>query len=68
MDVTVQSSQPPFLGQVIFQCVVTSTWTRTTFDLTPFAGQSVTLQFLQHGLVPNANFSIDDVVVFNNGG
>ncbi len=56
------------LAQVYKQCDNNQTWENTTFDLTPYAGQTITLQFLNRDDKSSADLAywyLDDVSVTN---
>jgi hypothetical protein len=66
MYVYLQDQQGNTLAYIVDdRCTNTGAWTQTTFDLTPFEGMTVTLQFSQlTGLrASTSHFLLDDVVV-----
>ena len=53
------------LATIMHVCDDTQTWTNVTYDMTPYAGQTVRIEFLVHG--DNAgdwtNMNVDDVLL-----
>lgn len=64
-DAYVQDSSGTTLATIFHTCSTVSTWTNQTFDLSPYAGQSIRVAFLVHqdGFGDDTWMRVDDVSV-----
>ncbi len=62
-DAYVTSTSGTILATIMHNCETTDDWTNVTFDMTPYAGQTVRIEFLVHedGAVDDTYMYVDDV-------
>jgi hypothetical protein len=62
-DAYVTDTSDTILATIMHVCENTQTWTQKTFDMTPYAGQTVRIEFLVHqdGFGDDTSMYVDDV-------
>ena len=62
-DAYITDASGTILATIFHQCLNTQTWTQQTFDMTPYAGQTVRIEFLVHqdGFGDDTYMYVDDV-------